>query len=135
MGEKFGREYFTVRPGDNSFYWLTTDQIEPTRLIAGTKQWRYLEAARMTAKIDSSKNEIKISEQGMNEITIWLGRNAKGENMVDFEKPVNVFVNARSFGAKKTVPNAAFLLEELFRQGDRQRLFFEKIVVRIPKQG
>jgi acetyl esterase/lipase len=127
MGEKFGREYFTVRPTDNSFYWLTTDHIDPTRLIAGMKQWRVFEAARMTAKIDSTKNEIKVSEQGLKQLTIWLGRNAKGENMVDFDKQVSVHINLNAPLMKKVTPSAAFLLEDLFQRGDRQRLFFGKI--------
>jgi hypothetical protein len=136
-GGPFGTEFFTCRPTDNSFYWLTMDDVDVNRCILTVKQWRNVEGApRITATIDSSRNEvteIRIAQQGMKKITIWLGRNAKGESMVDFDKNVAVRVNNTVYPAKKRTPSATVMLEDLFNRGDRQRLFLDQITVPPPK--
>ncbi len=129
LGEPFGNEFYAVRPSDNRFYWLTSDNIDINRCILKLSQWRKLEAARVTATIDSTKNEVKVSSQGLKQITVWLGRNARGENMIDFDRDVVVRVNMLAPVKKKLTPSATVLLEDLYDRGDRQRLFLGKIEI------
>ncbi len=133
LGDKFGTEYFTVRATDNSYYWLTTDNLDPDKLIPSPKLWgksfHDVQAPRMTAVIDPAMNQIRVSGRGMKEITIWLGRNAKGESMIDFDKEVLVRVNGSAPAKKKCEPSESVMLECLYQRGDRQRLFLQKIEI------
>jgi pimeloyl-ACP methyl ester carboxylesterase len=130
LGEAFGDEFFTVRATDNHFYWLSTDNLDANNLIPSFTKWRKLpRAPRMTAIVDRPKNEIRVAEQGLKQITIWLGRNAKGESMVDFDKPVMIRINGTAPTAKTLTPSATVLLEDLYNRGDRQRLFLAKVEI------
>ncbi len=95
--------------------------------------WRQgRDAPRMTAQIDPTQNEIRVASAGVKQITVWLGRNAKGENMIDFDKPVTVYPNLNNRPVTiKITPSAAVLLEDLYLRSDRQRLFMGKIDMNI----
>jgi dienelactone hydrolase len=134
LGGPFGDEYYTVRPGDNHFYWLSAEpkDIDSRCLIPSYRQFGKVNAARMTAKIDATKNEIRLATNGMKQVTIWLGRNAKGENMIDWDKDLTVFANLSAPLKKKAAdlkPSAEVLLEDLYNRGDRQQLFMQKVIV------
>jgi hypothetical protein len=134
MGAPFGDEFLTVRSTDNSFYWLTTDNIETNHLLATFKMWRNVKAASITATVDRAKNEIRVSTAGIKEFTVWIGRNSKGESLIDFDKPVTVTPNlGLRAKTQKLEPSAAVLLEDLFNRGDRQRLFLQKIPMTLTK--
>jgi hypothetical protein len=135
LGTDGGNEYFTVRPTDNSFYWLTTDNIDPSFIMPSFKLFRNFKAARMTATVDRARNEIRLSTMGLHHVTVWIGRNAKGENLIDFDKPVTVTPNTGLRPkTQKLEPSAAVLLEDLVNRGDRQRLFLQKIEMPLARQ-
>jgi hypothetical protein len=133
LGGPFGTEFFTVRPTDNSFYWITSDKIDPAKCFASYKLWKKTDTApRVTAIVDPKGNEIRISRQGMNQLTVWLCRNAKGESLIDFDKELTVRVDLGKVVRVKPEtmkPSARVLLEDFYDRGDRQRLFLQKIDV------
>jgi hypothetical protein len=130
LGGPLGTEFYTSRPTDNSFYWLTTNNVLELRWNLSAPKWRKVEAAKMTATVDAAKNEIRVSTAGVGQFTVWIGRNAKGETLIDLDKDVIVTPNGNVTPKKKKLtPSAAVMLEDLYDRGDRQRLFLEKISV------
>jgi pimeloyl-ACP methyl ester carboxylesterase len=124
-----GDEFYTCRATDNQFYWLSTDGILDTHLMP-TGRWNpSVSSATMTARIDRETNHIYVRTYGLTQLSIWLGRNARGETMIDFDKPVTVHVGVETskWVNKKVTPSLALLLEDVFQRGDRQRLFLAKI--------
>jgi len=50
--------------------------------------------------------------------------------MIDFDKPLKVYVNAsETFAHRKLAPNLETLLEDFYLRGDRQRVFFARVEV------
>jgi hypothetical protein len=132
LGGKFGSEFFTMRQCDNRFYWLSTDEVESRRCNSVEGWNNRVVPATMTARIDPASNEIKVQTSGIRLLSIWLGRNAKGENMVDFDKPVTVFVGLTvRVNSRRITPSLDVLLKDLAERGDRQRLFLAKIDLKL----
>jgi hypothetical protein len=132
LGGNFGSEFYTMRQSDNRFYWLSTDEVM-TRCYNTYEGWNgRVNAAKMTARIDPGANEIKVQASGLRQLSIWLGRNSKGESMVDFDKPVSVFVGLSvRVNKRKITPTLDILLRDLAERGDRQRLFLAKIDLKL----
>jgi len=127
-GQQFGNEFCTLRACDNHFYWLSCDDI---RTIRHAESWnrRLVQPASLFAEISSETNHIRVKATGVGQLTIWLGRNNKGEDMIDFDKPVTVTVNFQvKWANRKVTPSVEVLMEDLYQRGDRQQLFFAKIV-------
>ena len=79
------------------------------------------------ARIDATGNQVTIWSQGFQQLTVWMGPDAK----VDFDKPVKVWVNGRVVAVNRKVqPDLATLLEDCYQRGDRQRPFVAKLDVR-----
>jgi hypothetical protein len=130
VGGPMGSEFYTSRPTDNSFYWLTTNNVQEKCWNLSMPRWRKVEAARMTATVDATRNEIHVSTFGIGQFTVWIGRNAKGETLIDLDREVTVRPNLGSDPVKKTLtPSATVMLEDLYDRGDRQRLFLQKIAI------
>jgi hypothetical protein len=127
LGERLGTEFQTMRPGDNRFYWLTTDAILPRCLNSAANWNNRVEAATLHARINQQTNEIYIRLTGVRQATIWLGRTARGESMVDFDKPVSVRAGLNVIFNRRIQPSLQVLLEDLYQRGDRQRLFLARI--------
>lgn len=126
-----GNEFQTMRQSDNHFYWLSTDAIaeRSVNTFAGWRSSVY--AATLTARIDTKTNEIYARVDGVKQLTIWLGRDAKGESMIDWNRPVGVKINLASYWNKKVTPSLETLLEDLFERGDRQQLFLARLDFRL----
>jgi pimeloyl-ACP methyl ester carboxylesterase len=129
-GGAFGNEFCTMRPEDDRFYWLSTSDISP-RNIVHPNNWRSLTPpATLTGRIDTQSNEIYLRTSGLNQISIWLGRNPKGQYMIDFDKPVTVHAGfAVPLNKARIQPNLAVLLEDLYERGDRKHLFVARVDV------
>jgi hypothetical protein len=124
----FGNEFCTMRPEDNRFYWLSTTGINARNQCRPEKWSNLVEPAAMTARIDPSTNEIYVKTSGLSQISIWLGRNPKGQYMIDFDRPVTVRVGLRAMWAnRKVTPSLSVLLEDLYQRGDRKHLFVARI--------
>ena len=53
----------------------------------------------------------------------------------DFDKPVTLWVNSSQLGAPREVkPSLAVLMEDLYRRGDRQRLYLARIDLTLSKK-
>jgi hypothetical protein len=51
--------------------------------------------------------------------------------MIEFDKPVTLYLNSRPYWTKRKVtPSLGTLLEDFYQRGDRQRLFVAKLEVR-----
>ena len=87
-----------------------------------------MEPATLAGRIDLVTNTVSVNTTGLNQVTVWLGRNGKNEPMVNFDKPLTVRWNSSTVLNKKTVaPSLETLLEDLANRGDRQRLFVAKL--------
>jgi hypothetical protein len=127
IGTQFGNEFTILRPGDNRFYWLTADEVSD-RCCTTLEGWKSATPASLTGRIDPTTNEVAITARGIKQLTLWLGRNGKGESMIDFDKPLTVRVNAGArLSSRKVSPSLQTLLDDLADRGDRQRLFLAKI--------
>jgi pimeloyl-ACP methyl ester carboxylesterase len=127
-GTSFGNEFCTMRPEDNRFYWLSTSEIQPRNQVMPRNWNNLIQPAAMTGRIDASTGEITLRTQGLKQVSVWLGRNPKGQYMIDFEKPVTVRVGLTMYWVnKKVTPSLAVLLEDLYRRGDRKHLYLARI--------
>jgi pimeloyl-ACP methyl ester carboxylesterase len=132
QGGQFGNEFCTLRACDNHFYWLSSDDIRNTKDLDNWKARLRWQPAALDARIDADANKIYVNTSGVGQVTIWLGRNNKGEDMIDFDKPVTVqhgLSLVRPWVNRKVTPSLEVLLEDLAQRGDRQQLFFAKISV------
>jgi pimeloyl-ACP methyl ester carboxylesterase len=126
-GTSFGKEFCTLRAGDNHFYWLSCSDIRRTKSF---DRWTAAgQPASLCATIYREDNRIVVEAKGVGEVTIWLGRNSKGEDMIDFERKVSVTIPTIRSSFHKATPSLEVLLEDLSQRGDRQQLFFAKITL------
>ncbi len=136
-GGQFGNEFCTLRACDNHFYWLSSDDIRFTKDLDNWKARLRMPPASLTARIDGENNKIYVETSGVGRFTIWLGRNNKGEDAIDFDKPVTVqhgLSLAKDWVNKRISPSLEVLLEDLAQRGDRQQLFLAKITIQLLKQ-
>jgi len=133
-GGMFGSEFCTLRACDNHFYWLSSDDIRFTKTF---DRWNVRsQPASLHARIsrEGKVNSIVVETNGgFGQVTVWLGRNSKGEDMIDFDNPVRVTVTP-GFQLKwnsKMTPSLEVLLEDLYQRGDRQQLFLAKIPLKL----
>jgi hypothetical protein len=132
VGTTLGNEFCTMRAEDNRFYWLSTTSISPRYTVTAGRWSNLVEPAAMTGRIDPQSNDVTLKTQGLGQISIWFGRNSKGQYMIDFDKPVTVRVGLRVYVIKrKVVPSLAVLLEDLWTRGDRKQLFVAHIDVNL----
>jgi pimeloyl-ACP methyl ester carboxylesterase len=130
-GGSFGNEFCTLRGCDNHFYWLSSDDIRSQRSLANWNRGRF-QPASLHARISTETNHIFVKAQGVGQVTVWLGRNSKGEDMIDFDRPLTVTVGfANLWTNRKVAPSLEVLLEDLYQRGDRQQLFLAKIPMKL----
>jgi hypothetical protein len=127
-GSFLGNEFCTLRACDNHFYWLSVGDVRRTYSI---ERWRNVQPASLHAVIYRESNSIVAEAKGVGQVTIWLGRNRKGEDMIDFDRPVSVTVNLSAGPPRKISPSLEVLLEDLYQRGDRQQLFLAKISIQL----
>ncbi len=138
-GSTVGEEFRTMRQSDNRFYWLSTDSINDRHLNDPESWVHTMPPATLQASIallsetDSRGtsriwNQVSIRTLGVKQATLWLE-----PNMVDFTKPVLVKINGSQLtgGQKTLTPNLTTFLEELYKSGDRQRIFYYKIDIKL----
>jgi pimeloyl-ACP methyl ester carboxylesterase len=132
VGTEHGNEFCTLRRCDNHFYWLSSDDIRNTRDRDNWRSPRRTQPAAMEGRIDIENNKIYVNTSGVGQITIWLWRTNKGEDAIDFDKPVTVqhgLTLARPWVNRKIAPSLEVLLEDFAQRGDRQQLFLAKIAI------
>jgi hypothetical protein len=122
-GGPFGDEFQCMRPTDNRFYWLSGEGLSEKRTNDNGRNYSFkIAPATLQARI-SEGNQINVHANGFKTVTVWLG-----QGMIDFEKPVKIYINLQlSWPNRKITPNTAVLLEDLYLRGDRQRQFLAKV--------
>src|SRR5262245_14726192 len=123
--EEAGREFLTVRSADNRFYWLSTDSVKSLHLNEDGKYNVNVLGAQLKGGI--AKNQISVIAKGVSQVSVWLGRDRRGQYMVELDKPVTVYINGQAQVNVKVTPSIKFLMEDLYERGDRQRLYFARL--------
>jgi hypothetical protein len=124
VGPGSGEEFCSMRPTDNHFYWLSGEGLHEQHVNNARKWSPRVGAAYLQAR-SMEGNRINVNAHGFRRVDIWLG-----PGMIDFDKPVQVYLNSRLLWShRKVTPNLATLLEDFALRGDRQRLFFAKVEV------
>jgi pimeloyl-ACP methyl ester carboxylesterase len=124
-GGYFGEEFCTMREGDNRFYWLTTNSIQRGCLNDYHNWKKEGRPARLTAWI-GGQNNVYVNTLGVNQVSIWFA-----PAMINFEKRVTIRVNRSTVWNKRVKPSLKTLLNDLYKRGDRQRLFLAKVDVKL----
>lgn len=133
-----GEEFCTARTGDDRFYWIGTSAIAPNRLFdsrvktaPATLQARISMGNELIKLKDGATaniwNQIAIRTSGVGNVVVWFG-----PNMIDFTKPTVFRINSQQYGRPQDIqPKLETMLEEVYRSGDRQRLWFARVEVRL----
>jgi hypothetical protein len=118
-----GTEFKTMRLTDNRFYWIQ-GEVQPN-LINDAAHWRsQISAATLQATIFST-NHINVHTTGIGQAVLWLG-----PNMIDFTKPITLRVNTQTSNPITVRPSLETLLEDVYWRGDRQQVYFARLVVK-----
>jgi pimeloyl-ACP methyl ester carboxylesterase len=120
-GASLNQEFQSLRTSDTRFYWVSSDGLRPGQAI-DSRQWNN---RALGAKVHGRINEntIYLGASNFKNLTVWLAR-----DMIDFSKPVTVRLNSTTrWNNQKVQPSMNTLLEDFYRRGDRQRLFWAKI--------
>ena len=124
LGRK-DEEFKTMRLTDSRFYWLSTSAIQ-ARCLNSKLVWNDgTFAATMRAQIFSG-NQINVRTFGLGQVTVWLG-----PGMINYEQKVILNVNSNVLPSRVVTPKLEVLLEDFAHTGDRQRLFWARIDLRV----
>jgi hypothetical protein len=111
-----------MRSTDNHFYWLSGEELHD-RHINRALSWSSKIGPGLLQARSVEGNHLTIKAHGFKRIYVWLG-----PGMIDFEKPVQIYLNSHlTRSNRKVTPNLSTLLEDFYARGDRQRLFFAKL--------
>lgn len=134
-----GEEFKTLRRTDNRFYWLgaSSGSFDEKLLADPTEFPKYPRPVTLQASISVGNesggkaakiwNQVNVRVKGVKQVSIWLA-----PNMIDFTKPVTIRVNSEAHGKSEIIaPSLPLLLEEYFQSGDKQRLYYAKIDVKL----
>src|SRR5262249_48550573 len=110
----------------NRFYWLSTDGVRKQHLNDGPKYDSRVLGALLQGNIGKG-NQITLRVNGVDQVSVWLGRNRRGEATVDFEQPLTVWINGGVRTTKRVAPSMTTLLEALSQRGDGQRLYLARL--------
>ena len=130
-------EFKSLRQSDTHFYWLSADELK-TEYTQDYANWdKTRSPARFQANIAVSNEagpkgnarivtQINQPFQWQKQLTVWLS-----PAMVDFTKPIQLRVNGQMVGQPRMVPTSVpLMLDEHFKNVDRQRLFYAKMDVK-----
>jgi pimeloyl-ACP methyl ester carboxylesterase len=125
-GGPVGTEFQTMRGTDNHFYWLSTEAIGERHLNEGARYDPTRLAALLQGNIGKG-NHINVRVSGVKQVTVWVLRDRRGQVPVDFEKPIEVYLNSAVPLRRNATPSLTTMLEELYARGDRQRLALARL--------
>jgi pimeloyl-ACP methyl ester carboxylesterase len=112
----------SMRPGDNRFYWLSGDSMDPRHYNDAAKWSSRVTPGKLSGKIRAN-NQISVMSHGFRRISIWLG-----PGMIDWKGKVSVSINTGSrLKDRELTQSLETLLEDFYQRGDRQRLFFLRL--------
>jgi pimeloyl-ACP methyl ester carboxylesterase len=109
-----GEEFTTLRPTDNQFYWLSTDAPPASGAKPG----------KLRAQVYSD-NSLHVKTSGVGRVTIWFA-----PKMLNYAEKVTIKLNGAAI-SKQVTPNLDTLLENFYQTGDRQRMFFARLDLKV----
>jgi pimeloyl-ACP methyl ester carboxylesterase len=112
-----GEEFTSLRPTDNQFYWLSTDTLSPGNVAKNIP-------ARLTAQIFND-NSVHVKSSGVGRVTIWFA-----PKMLNYAEKVTIKLNGAAT-VRQVTPNLDTLLENFYQTGDRQRMFFARLDLKV----
>jgi pimeloyl-ACP methyl ester carboxylesterase len=123
-------EFQAMRAGDNHFYWISLEQIQD-RYLNNEIGLRKGAPAALQASVRDN-NSVYVNCRGIKTMRLWFGRiwdpQTGWRTMLDFTKPVKVFVNGKAWGKQHVItPSLQTLLDDLYQRGDRQRMFMSSV--------
>jgi hypothetical protein len=135
FGTELGEEFHSTRAGDNRFYWLSAETIADKYLMEHSGKWTgafrpatfqvNLSLGNKSDKAGTAKifNQADIRSIGTKKLTFWIT-----PGMMDLSKPLTVRVNTVEVIRQRMIaPSLETMLEEVYRTGDRQRVYVAKV--------
>lgn len=117
-----GSEFSSMRPTDDRFYWLSGVKMGASHINDGRSWSNKIGAATLQARAND-KNQFNVNARGFKRVIVWFA-----PTMVDFEKPLNVYVNSKlQWTRKKISPSLETLLEDLYQRGDHTQVYVAKL--------
>ena len=119
--------WVTQRPGDDRFYWLGAERIDPRNLVDPEQPRITPVPATLEGDIVNG-NVVSIRSSGVRTISVWLGK-----DMIDWSQPVRVNLNGTTLaGWKPRVlePDLGVLLEDYWHRGDRRMLYLARLEIK-----
>lgn len=117
-------EVRTTRPGDNFFWWLTIDGVNPEKANFPLLEFDFKRVAEVEVSYRKASNAFNLSKVPTRQVSLWLD-----PSLVDFEKKITV----TSKGDKKSYtvePDVEVLLEDARTRADRQRPHWARLEIR-----
>ena len=117
-------EWQIMREGDNRFFWLGADKVNPKNLASNVNPGQTVVPAGLRGDIRGN-NLIDVRSRGVRMVTMWLNR-----DMIDWTQPVRVQLNGEvppGWRPKVLEPSLDVLLEDYWERGDRRMQFLYKL--------
>ncbi|MSR29906.1 MAG: hypothetical protein EXR99_00230 [Gemmataceae bacterium] len=129
-GTVLGNEFQSTRYCDTKYYWIGSNSIQENRINYPTNWKANLSPASFFCKTDRGNNTINVRVHGVKDFFLLLGRNAKGETQINFEKPVTVATSFTNKWVGKAVPSLETLMENLYETADRTALVYTRLTIK-----
>jgi hypothetical protein len=122
---RVGEEFRTHRTTDTQFYWISTNSVQTNHVNSAAKWNQEMHPATLGAGIYAD-NTVMIRTTGVGSVTLWFG-----PKMLDYKQNVQFKVNGSAPLARQVTPSLETLLETLTESGDRQRLYFARVDLKL----
>jgi|694.fasta_scaffold04344_16 pimeloyl-ACP methyl ester carboxylesterase len=121
-------DYRSLRPTDDSFYWLGFGEIAKSSQLTGDKWNQAVQPAALSAWVDRPANKINIRSSNCVEVVVKLVRNSQGEGVVRMDKPISIMHKlATVWNQKKVDPDLETVLEGVISRGEREILVLKEV--------
>ena len=100
----------------------------PSVLTLAVKFLLSIEPAKLTASVSTEGNAVQIRSAGLNNISLWIGRNSQGKYLLDLDRPITVRHGTTiMWNQKKLPPSLEVLMKDLYDRADRKHLFVAQL--------
>ena len=121
-------DYRSLRPTDDSFYWLGFGEIAKSSQLTGDKWNQAVQPAALSAWVDRPANKINIRSSNCVEVVVKLVQNSQGEGVVRMDKPISIMHKlATVWNQKKVDPDLETVLEGVISRGEREILILKEV--------
>jgi acetyl esterase/lipase len=117
----------TARPDDARFFGVIVREITPGRSTSPEAAEPFggnIKPASIKMKSNAQSNLINITTSGINRLEVWVS-----PRLIDFKKKFEVRWNDRTLFKDKAKLEFSPMLDDLRNRGDRQQLYYFKVVM------